>query len=185
LKRGIFLVGFSGSGKSTIAKIIGERLGWPTYDLDDMIVEQSGLTIPAIFEREGEHGFRLREASALRAASLQDSFVIATGGGAIAQLENRAYMESKGWMICLEARAETILERIQSQITKSEANSIRPLLQVTDSADNLEQIQALKLARQSAYSLAHCTVHTDGLTVDQVVSEVIRAAEQLSATLGS
>ena len=67
MPKGIYLVGFSGSGKSTIAQLIGERLDWPVYDLDRVIVERSGMTIPIIFKREGEAGFRLRESEALRA----------------------------------------------------------------------------------------------------------------------
>src|SRR6266699_51597 len=94
--RGVYLVGFSGSGKSTIAKLIGKMLQWPVCDLDQLIVERSGMTIPVIFQREGEPGFRLREAEALRAASNHDQFVIATGGGTIVRPENRVFMATKG-----------------------------------------------------------------------------------------
>jgi shikimate kinase len=99
MARGIYLVGFSGSGKSTIAKLIGEKLQWPACDLDELFVERSGLTIPAIFQREGEPGFRLREAEALRAVSGSGPFVVATGGGTVVRAENRLFMSSKGWII--------------------------------------------------------------------------------------
>lgn len=176
-KRGIYLVGFSGSGKSTIAKLIGQKLQWPACDLDELIVERSGLAIPLIFQREGEPGFRLREAEALRAASSQGPFVVATGGGTVVRPENQAYMASKGWIICLEAQPPTILARIQRQLKGANStNAIRPML---DAVYPLDQIRALKHTRQSAYGLADWTVHTDRLTGEQVAAEVVRAISVL------
>jgi shikimate kinase/3-dehydroquinate synthase len=176
MARGIYLVGFSGSGKSTIAKLIGEKLQWPACDLDDLIVERSNLTIPVIFQREGEPGFRLREAEALRAVSSREQFVVATGGGTIVRPENRAFMATRGWIICLEAQPQTLHARIQRQLKKSDQNAIRPML---DALYPLDQIRALKHTRQSAYGLADWTVHTDRLTQQQVADEVIRALEVL------
>jgi shikimate kinase len=177
--RGIYLVGFSGTGKSTIAKLVGKDLGWPVSDLDSMIVEQSGLTIPEIFEREGEPGFRRRESDALCAATTAGMFVVATGGGAMTRDENRLHMAVTGWIICLEAQPHTILSRIWKQLESAEENAVRPLL---NAEDPLEQIRSLKRARQMAYSEADWTIHTDRLSRDQVVAEVIRANEILSAS---
>jgi len=177
MARGIYLVGFSGSGKSTIAKLIGERLGWPACDLDDLIVERTGMTIPVIFQREGEPGFRLREAEALRAASDSGPFVVATGGGTVVRAENRLFMASKGWIINLEARPQTLLARIQQQLKESDdPKAIRPML---DAVYPLDQIRALKHTRQSAYALADWTIHTDRLTAEEVAAEAIRAADML------
>ena len=175
-RRGIYLVGFSGSGKSTIAKLIGEALQWPVCDLDELIVERSGISIPVIFQREGEPGFRLREAEALRAASNNHPFVVATGGGTMVRPENRSFMASKGWIICLEGQPETLLGRIQSQLRNSNASAIRPML---DAVYPLDQIRSLKHIRQTAYSLSDWTIHTDRLTADQAAAEVIRAVELL------
>ena len=111
--RGIYLVGFSGSGKTAVAKLVGEMLGWPSCDVDDVIVERSGFTIPIIFQQQGEAGFRVLEMEALRDASSSEHFVIATGGGTITRPENRVFMASKGWIICLEAKPETLLARIK------------------------------------------------------------------------
>jgi shikimate kinase len=174
--RGIYLVGFSGAGKSTIARLVGKQLQWPACDLDDLIVERCGMTIPAIFQQEGEPGFRLREAEALRAVSSQGRFVVATGGGTPVRAENRAYMASQGWVICLEAQPETILARVQRQTQESDPKAVRPML---DAVDPLEQIRALKHTRQSAYASADWTVHTDRLTAEQIAAEVIRAVEIL------
>ena len=175
-KRAIYLVGFSGSGKSTIAKLIGDMLRWPSYDLDDIIVERSGMTIPVIFQKEGESGFRLRESEALRSLSNSGQCVIATGGGTIVSPENRRFMESKGWIVFLEGRPQTLLTRVQQHLKESGAAAIRPML---DAVYPLDQIRALKHSRQSAYALADWTVHTDRLTPEQVAAEVIRAAHLL------
>ncbi len=174
--RGIYLVGFSGSGKSTIAQLLGTRLDWPVYDLDRVIVERSGMTIPVIFKSEGEAGFRARESEALREVSNSAPFVVATGGGTFVKMENRRFMEGKGWIIALEGRPEILHARIELQLRRAEPGAIRPLL---DAVYPLEQVRALKHSRQSVYALADWTVHTDRLSPDQVVAEVIRAVELL------
>lgn len=179
--RAIYLVGFSGSGKSTIAKLIGEMLRCPAYDLDDIIVEQSGMTIPVIFQKEAEAGFRLRESEALRSLSNAGQCVIAAGGGTIVSPENRRFMESKGWIVFLEGRPQTLLVRVQQHLKESGAAAIRPML---DAVYPLDQIRALKHSRQYAYALADWTIHTDRLTPSQVAAEVIRAAELLEHSAG-
>jgi shikimate kinase len=176
MAKGIYLIGFSGTGKSTVAHFVGSRLGYPYFDLDQVIVERSGMTIPIIFAREGESGFRLRETEALRALSSAGPFVIATGGGAPVRPENRSIMAELGWIICLEARPEILLARIRHQLEDADPNAIRPML---DGADPLDQIRTLKNSRQSAYALADWTVHTDRLTPQQVAEEVIHAVALL------
>ena len=177
--RGIYLVGFSGTGKSTVAQLIGAQLGWKVFDLDQVIAERAGMTIPLIFEREGEPGFRLREAEALREVSSDGAFVVATGGGAAVRAENRRVMASRGWIIALEGRPETLNERIQLQLRRADPGAIRPML---DAVYPLDQVRALKHSRQSVYALADWTVHTDRLTPGQVAAEVIRARDLLQHT---
>jgi len=130
-----------------------------------------------IFEREGEPGFRSREAEALRAVSNSGPFVVATGGGTPVRAENRQFMSSKGWIVCLEGRPEILLARIQRQLKESDPTAIRPML---DAVYPLDQVRALKNTRQSLYALADWTVHTDRLTLQEVAEEVIRAAEMLA-----
>jgi 3-dehydroquinate synthase len=175
-ERAIYLIGFSGSGKSTIAKLIGEMLQCPAYDLDEIIVERSGMTIPVIFRKEGEAGFRVRESEALRSLSNSGQCVIATGGGTIVSPENRRFMETKGWIIFLEGRPQTLLARVQQHLKEAGTAAIRPML---DAVYPLEQVRSLKHSRQSAYALADWTIHTDRLTPEQVAAEVIRAADLL------
>lgn len=177
--RSIFLVGFSGTGKSTIARLIGDQLQWPVYDLDQVIVGRSGMPIPVIFEREGEAGFRTREGEALRAISGETPCVVATGGGAVVSQENRRLMASKGWIVALEARPEVLYARMQHQLQRAEPDAVRPLLHAVSP---LEQIRTLKDRRQPMYALADWTVHTDRLSPQQVAAEVIRAVAMLEQT---
>jgi shikimate kinase len=170
--RGLFLIGFSGTGKSAVAALVGARLGWPVHDLDRLVAERADLTVPEIFQREGEPGFRRREAEALREVSAAGHFVVATGGGAPVSPENRALMGERGWRVTLEARPETILARIQRQLGRGAPDAVRPLL---DAPDPLEKIRALKVARQPIYALADWTVHTDRLSLGQVADEIVRA----------
>jgi len=177
--RSIYLIGFSGSGKSTVAQLIGAQLHMPVYDLDQMIIERSGMSIPIIFEREGEAGFRVRETEALRVVAGLGCCVVATGGGAPVRVENRRLMTNAGWIITLEGRPETLHARIQRQLQQSDPAAIRPML---DAVYPLEQVRALKHSRQSVYALADWTVHTDRLNAEQVAAEIIRAVELLQQT---
>lgn len=174
--RSIYLIGFSGSGKSTVAQLIGAQLHVPLYDLDRIIVERSGMSIPAIFEREGETGFRARETDALRVVASTGPCVVATGGGVPVREENRQLMADAGWIITLEGRPETLHARIQHQLQRADPDAVRPML---DAAYPLEQLRALKQSRQSVYALADWTVHTDRLSSEQVAAEVVRAIELL------
>jgi shikimate kinase/3-dehydroquinate synthase len=172
----IILTGFSGSGKTEVARLVAQRLGWRVVDSDHAIVEAAGKPIPAIFRDDGETHFRALEHTALREFCSQPKMVIAAGGGAILDAENRRLMAQGGFIVCLEARPETILERLRPQLDSDPV--ARPLL---TTPDPLRRIRELKSFRQPYYALADHTVHTDGLTMEQVAAEVIRAWRQLSA----
>jgi shikimate kinase len=176
--RNIYLIGFSGTGKSTVAGLVGARLGLAAHDLDQIIVAQSGMAIPAIFAGEGEAGFREREGAALRAIAAAGPAVVATGGGAVLRDENRALMAATGWVVTLEARPETIRRRIEAQLRQAAPDAVRPLL---GADDPLEQARALKQRRQHLYALADWTVHTDRLSAEQVAAEIVRAVALLGA----
>jgi len=172
----IILTGFSGTGKTEVAHLVAERLGWQVVDSDDAIVEAAGKAIPAIFAQEGEEHFRTLEHTVLGQLCSQPKMVIAAGGGAILDAENRRLMAHGGFIVCLEARPETILERLRPQL---DSDSVaRPLLATPDP---LRRIRELKSFRQPYYALADHTVHTDGLTTEQVAAEVVHAWRQLSA----
>jgi 3-dehydroquinate dehydratase-1 len=169
--RPIYLVGFSGTGKSTVGRLLGARLGRPACDLDTLIVERTGRTIADVFANDGEPAFRQIEAETLRAAARRDDGpIVATGGGVPTFPANRDTMAASGWIVCLEASPETLYRRLK------DTAEVRPLLQA---ADPLEHIRALKATRQPAYALAHWTVHTDHLTPEQVAEEIARAVALL------
>jgi shikimate kinase/3-dehydroquinate synthase len=174
----IILTGFSGTGKTEVARLVAERLGWQAVDSDDTIVEAAGKPIPAIFRDDGETHFRTLEHTALRELCSQTKIVIAAGGGAVLSAENRQLMADGSFIVCLEARPETILARLRPQLDSDPV--ARPLLAT---ANPLGRIRELKSFRQPYYALADHTVHTDGLTMEQVAAEVVRAWRQLCATV--
>lgn len=176
----IVLTGFSGSGKSLVARLVAERLGsgWRAVDTDDLIEEIAGRSIAAIFASDGEGHFRALESEALRRACATSETVIATGGGAILSPDNRRVMADGGFVVCLEARPETILYRLK----KAEKATERPLLA---GGDPLARIRELKAQRQPLYALADYTVHTDSLTSEEVADEVVRAWRQHAARVAA
>jgi shikimate kinase len=149
----IFLIGFMGSGKTTVGELVAAQLGWAFADLDQDIAAAAGLTIPEIFAREGEAGFRRRETEALRAAAGGRRAVVATGGGAACREENLALMLSAGRVVALRVSPAEAVRRAGRR-------SGRPLLD--GRADPLVAATELLAARQPFYARAHLHVETDG-----------------------
>jgi 3-dehydroquinate synthase len=170
----IVLTGFSGSGKSAIAALVAERLGWRAVDTDSLVEQAAGRPIADIFAREDETRFRELEADAVRQACARPNAVVSAGGGATLRPDSRRLLADGGFVVCLEARPETVLQRLREG---AEGELGRPLLA---GPDPLSRIRELKAARQPVYALADHTVHTDGLTLQQVAAEVVRAWEEHS-----
>ena len=167
----IALIGFSATGKSVVAMKVAERLKWTLIDTDDEIVKLSGKTIPEIFKQDGEDKFRQLERKVLSQACQKEQAVIATGGGAIIDPENQKLLLGTSVVVCLEAKPETIHQRLLHDSLYSANHVVRPLL----AGDNpLERIRQLKATRQPHYAVADWTVHTDNLTLDEVSREVIK-----------
>ena len=175
----LIITGFSGTGKSLVAKEIARRLNWAFIDIDAEIVEQAGKPIAEIFRQDGEGKFRELERETIRKACLKRQTVIAIGGGAIADPQNYEVLAKNGLIVCLEAKPETIYERLFNEAARSPETEVRPLLTV----DNpLERIKQLKASRQPYYANVDWTVHTDNLNIEQVAEEAIRAWRLLCVT---
>ena len=164
-----------GTGKTSVGRHVARRLGWRSVDLDEEIVSSAGKSIEAIFEDEGESGFRRMEREHLVRASEEDEQVISTGGGIPEDPANRETMRKSGVVVCLEARVETILGRLESDSAVEDA-PVRPMLSNGDPAKGIFE---LKSRRQRAYSEVDWTVHTDRLSVEQSADEVVRAFKLL------
>jgi shikimate kinase len=118
----LILVGMMGSGKTTMGRVLARQLGKEFVDSDEEIIKRTGVTVPHIFDVEGEAGFRQREAAAIRELAGRDNMVLATGGGAVLDGDNRAILKKSGIVIYLKASAHDLWQR-----TRHDRN--RPLLQ--------------------------------------------------------
>ena len=118
----LILVGMMGSGKTTMGRLLARHLGKVFVDSDEEIIKRTGVTIPHIFDVEGEPGFRLREITALRNLVERDNMVLATGGGAVLDEQNRTMLQQNGIVIYLKASVHDLWQR-----TRHDRN--RPLLQ--------------------------------------------------------
>jgi len=175
----LVITGFSGTGKSNVAREVARRLNWDFLDTDDEIVGHAGKPITEIFRDNGEERFRVLERQAIKNACEQNQLVIAIGGGAIVDSRNYELLSKNGLIICLEAKPEIIYERLFREAACNPETEVRPLLTVENP---LERISQLKAARQSHYAKADWTIHTDYLSVGEVAEEIIRAWKLLGRT---
>lgn len=167
----IFLIGPMGAGKSTIGKLLAKTLGRDFVDSDREIERRTGVSIPMIFEYEGEAGFRRREAEMLAQLSARDGIILATGGGAVLKPENRDLLRRRGFVAYLKCSVEKQLER-------THRDSHRPLL---NTADPRQRLEDLFLEREPLYAeIADVTVDT-GVLSGQAAVRCITAAYQDAA----
>lgn len=168
----LFLSGFMGTGKSTVARILAERAGVPFLDLDAAIEEEAGQSIEAIFAGEGEASFRSLEAAVFRKVLDQPGpRVVALGGGALLDSTSRRAAIERGRVVTLVADPETITGRV--------AGSVRPLLEVApaplSAADRRARIRDLLARRASIYAEAHAQIRTDGRSPEAIAAAVHKA----------
>jgi shikimate kinase len=160
----LFLVGPMGAGKTTIGRQLARQLGRKFYDSDKVIEERTGASIPLIFELEQEQGFRKREQSVIDELTQYENIVLATGGGAVLDPDNRRHLASRGHVIYLHAPIEFLLQR-----TSRDNN--RPLLQTHDPQRKLQELMEI---RDPLYrEIAHTIIETNSCPVKQVVAKIL------------
>lgn len=173
-QRTIALVGLMGVGKSTVGRRLARRLGLPFADGDEEIESAAGMTVSDIFASLGEGDFRAGEARVMRRLLEGPRLVLATGGGAMLNLETRALMKTQAVTVWMRADLETIAQRVKRRDT-------RPLLR---GRDPLEALQSLAEARYPVYGEADVTVDVAGGAHAQAVEAIVQALKAHGAVEG-
>ncbi|MBD5632029.1 MAG: shikimate kinase [Clostridia bacterium] len=159
----IILAGMPASGKTTVSRVLSEKLGLKLVDTDEEIVKKFGA-ICDIFATYGEEVFRNMETEVVKTVSGQSGLIISSGGGCLLREENVKLFKTGGKIIFLRAELSTLLNRV-------EGDTSRPLL----SGDKKEKMQSLLLKRSPIYeAAADLTVDTDGLTPEQIADKIIK-----------
>ena len=159
----IFLVGMMGAGKTSVGRLLARRLDKQFFDSDHVIEERTGVRIPVIFDIEGEAGFRKREHTVLSELAGIDNIVLATGGGAVVDPDNRRLLHDCGTVVYLRAAVRELLNR-----TRHDKN--RPLLQTSDPRARLN---ALYDQRDPLYrEVAHIVVETGSPSLSSLVNRL-------------
>jgi shikimate kinase len=167
--RPIFLIGYRGSGKSSVGRILAERLGWAWLDADAVLEQRHGRTIRQIFTEDGEAVFREMEAAILGEHCLLKRHVVATGGGVILREENRKRVKQSGTVFWLTADAATLWRRLQADNSTPDR---RPNL----TTGGITEIEALLRAREPFYAeCAHFVEDTAARSPEDVAEAILKA----------
>jgi shikimate kinase len=161
----LYLVGFMGTGKTTVGRAVGAKLGFQVLDSDHEIERARGKSIPDIFAQDGEPAFRQLEREFIERGHPAERTVIACGGGLVVQPNMLELLQSKGIVVCLHASIETILAR-----TARHRN--RPLLEVENPE---ERIRTLYATREPIYKRSGTVILTDSRPLNDIVAHVIRS----------
>jgi len=167
----VYLIGFMGAGKSTIAPILADKLGLEWVDTDNIIEQKEGLTIPEIFEYYGEDRFRELEREVLEEVSESGPKVVAVGGGAPMDEENWGRMKSTGEVVYLEIGPEEVLGRVGS-------DGNRPLLAGLNRQERREKINRLLQIRHPRYNQADHVVLCNGTGTAALADEILKRLKE-------
>jgi len=170
-KLNIYLIGLSGTGKTRSGQLVAESLGWPFVEMDGVIEDRSGKTIPDIFKDNGEEYFRDLESQILEEVAKRGGRIVSTGGGSPIRSQNRKTMNSTGLVIRLTATAQTLHKRLAVS-AKRRGRSVRPLL---GNDAPIQKIEKMMIAREKAYSSADITLDTEHKSHQQVAKMIIEA----------
>lgn len=164
--KNIYLIGFMGTGKSTIAKELVAQTGARQIEMDQLIEEQQGMTISDIFEKCGEPHFRDLETELLKSFSGEENVVVSCGGGCVLRDKNAAIMKENGRIVLLTATPETIYERVKD-------STHRPVL---NGNMNVDYIRSLMEKRRERYeTVADVKIATDGKSREEICQEILAA----------
>jgi shikimate kinase len=173
----IYLIGPMGAGKTTIGKRLAAKLGLEFYDSDQVIEEQTGATIPWIYDIEGEEGFQKREIKVIAELTKLTGILIATGGGTIDREENRVALVNSGIIIYLTTPLDEQMERVKRS-TK------RPLPSADQSVARREHLIQLRTKREPLYEkLANITCQTYNKPLHIIIAEIIRKLKKQHNTI--
>jgi shikimate kinase len=167
MKKHIVLVGLPGAGKSTVGRMVAERLKTSFVDIDTILVRKEGKPITMIFAEQGEQAFRAMEREAVEVALTNPPAVIVPGGGWAAQPGQLDGARAHGYFVYLKARAEVAAGR-------AEPSGTRPVLM---GGDPVDQMRALFNERDSYYAKADATVLTEAKPAEKVADEIVRLAQ--------
>ena len=166
----VILIGFMGSGKTTIAKYLSEAHGLELVEMDAQISEREGRNIPEIFAQSGETYFRDLETGLLKELQLRKNMVVSCGGGVPLRIENVSEMKKIGRIVLLEVSPQTVFQRVRNDME-------RPLL---GGRNHLEGIEALMQERKLKYEAASdFVVSADNRTVEDIGEEIVRRLKEM------
>lgn len=169
----IYLIGYMYSGKSTIGRLLAQRMGLAFRDLDVAIEEKYHTTIPLIFQRYGEEAFRKIERDALHQSASEDNVVISTGGGTPCHFDNMDFILQNGTAVYLEMNYEAILERM------ARSRKQRPLFAGKSQEERQQIVQEHLLQRLPYYSRAHVKVDSFNPDMEQMLDFIQKSIQKL------
>ena len=166
--KSLILIGFMGTGKSTLGRVLAERLHLEQVDLDEVVVQEQNMPISDIFSRYGEERFRELEHDVMCRYAAQPNLIISPGGGAVLREENRKVMRECCTVISLLARPEVILERVNRDAT------VRPVLENRKPGQSkLERIEEVLTQRMPCYQEADFILDTSDVPVELLAEQVL------------
>jgi shikimate kinase len=163
----VFLVGFMGSGKSTVGKNLAKRIGWDFLDLDEVIEQKEGLPINMIFEERGEEYFRDKESFYLKSLSQKENLVIATGGGTPCFFDNMKWMNDHGLTVYLKADDKWLVERLKNETVN------RPLLKGKSDRDLDDFISIKMREREKFYLTATMIIRANEVNYEKLMQHIL------------
>ena len=170
MKTNITLTGYMGTGKTIVGQALAEKLNMNLVELDWFIEQEAGMSIPEIFTKEGEIGFREREIAAVKKIAGEKSCVIACGGGIVLNRINIDRLKESSVIVYLTATPKTILKRVSGEAGQ------RPLLEAEDRLKTIKEM--LKYRRPYYERAAEITVNTSRLSVDAVAEKIIAGLKE-------